>query len=162
MFLDKPYYMNRRDNPNSSVKSKDKVYAVNVEYDYIRDILLQDADIWERFKSYYYLKRFHNCSFTLTRISDQFKREYVDRISAEFNRADALGELDFSAFNGAEKERLMFLMRDPENFCQSVMDNRTQYENILKSKTYRIGRMVTYIPRKIRDFLKKILHSGKR
>jgi len=162
MFLDKPYYMNRRDNPNSSVKSKDKVYAVNVEYDYIRDILLQDADIWERFKSYYYLKRFHNCMFTLTRISSQFKQEYVGRISAEFNRADALGELDFSAFTGAEKERLLFLMRDPKNFCLSVMENRSQYENILNSKTYRIGRMVTYIPRKIRDLLKKILRSGKR
>ena len=27
MFLDRPYYMNRRDNPNSSVKNKEKVYT---------------------------------------------------------------------------------------------------------------------------------------
>ncbi|MFR5082445.1 MAG: hypothetical protein ACLTEE_07480 [Anaerobutyricum hallii] len=29
----KPYYMNRRDNPNSSVHNKEKVYCMNVEYD---------------------------------------------------------------------------------------------------------------------------------
>ena len=35
MFLDRPYYMNRRDNPNSSVNSREKVYCMNIEYDFI-------------------------------------------------------------------------------------------------------------------------------
>ena len=32
-FMDTPFYMNRRDNPNSSVKNKEKVYAIKNEYD---------------------------------------------------------------------------------------------------------------------------------
>ena len=42
MIVNKPYYHNRRDNPNSSVKSREKVYCMNIEYDYIRDLLMKD------------------------------------------------------------------------------------------------------------------------
>ena len=45
MIVDKPYYMNRRDNPNSSVNNREKVYCCNVEYDYIREILMKDPDL---------------------------------------------------------------------------------------------------------------------
>ncbi len=118
MFLDKPFYMNRRDNPNSSVKSKDKVYAANVEYDHIRDILLQDPVLWERFRSVYYLKRFGNCCFTMERISDEFKMEYARRSAADFRRAKARGELDMTAFPAGTALSLQFLLQDPEEFCR--------------------------------------------
>ena len=36
--------MNRRDNPNSSVNNKNKVYCMNVEYDFVRDILMQKGN----------------------------------------------------------------------------------------------------------------------
>ena len=83
MFLDRPYYMNRRDNPNSSVKNKEKVYCMNIEYDFIRDIFMQQGneELWNRFKYYYNYKRYFSYLFTLGRISREFKRGYVDRIS---------------------------------------------------------------------------------
>lgn len=37
-FVDKPYYMNRRDNPNSSVKNPKKVYCANIDYQYIKNV----------------------------------------------------------------------------------------------------------------------------
>lgn len=74
MIVDKPYYMNRRDNPNSSVNNREKVYCCNVEYDYIREILMKDPEIWSRFKYMYSLKKFHTYNFTLQRIGEQFKR----------------------------------------------------------------------------------------
>lgn len=156
MFLDKPYYMNRRNNPNSSVKSVDKVYAANVEYDWIRKNLLQDPEIWDRFCSFYYLKRFHNIDFTLSRISPQFKREYIERSSAEFARAKDLGELDYSAFYDNEKERLKFLIGDAEGFYYMQIDQQYKklYEDISKSISFRIGRLITYIPRKFRDLFR--------
>ena len=91
MIVDKPYYMNRRDNPNSSVNNREKVYCCNVEYDYIREILMKDPEIWSRFKYMYSLKKFHTYNFTLQRIGEQFKREYVQRISQEFKRAKENG-----------------------------------------------------------------------
>ncbi|MBZ7965092.1 glycosyltransferase family 2 protein, partial [Campylobacter sp. 2457A] len=36
-FINEAFYILRRDNPNSSVYSKDKVYAICEEYDFIRD-----------------------------------------------------------------------------------------------------------------------------
>ena len=60
MILDKPYYMNRRDNPNSSVNSPEKVYCMNEEYKYIKGILSKDPELWDRFKYHYTLKKFQN------------------------------------------------------------------------------------------------------
>lgn len=118
MFMDKPYYRNRRDNPNSSVKSKEKVYCMNVEYDHIRDIFMQEGneELWERFKGYYNLKRFSNYMFTINRISKEFTKEYVNRISKEFKRAKELDELDMSLFSAKQAKKLHLLMNKPSSF----------------------------------------------
>ena len=70
MIVNKPYYRNRRDNPNSSVKSKAKVYCMNVEYDHIRDLLMQDREVWERFQYMYWWIKYRNYWFTYNRIDD--------------------------------------------------------------------------------------------
>jgi len=60
--------MLRRDNPNSSVKSKDKVSAMSVEYDFIGDFLHRTG-VMEKYQHIY---QYHRCMayhFTLNRIS---------------------------------------------------------------------------------------------
>ena len=104
MFLDRPYYMNRRDNPNSSVKNKEKVYCMNIEYDFIRDI---------RFKYYFNYKRYFSYLFTLGRISKEFKRGYVERISREFKRARSQDELDFKVFTPNTRKKISLLIQKP-------------------------------------------------
>lgn len=118
MFLNKPYYMNRRDNPNSSVKNREKVYCMNVEYDFIRNIFMQkgNEERWERFKGYYHYKKFFNYEFTLRRIGKEFKREYVERMSREFVRAKNLDELDWDLFTPRSRKRLETLMDNPESY----------------------------------------------
>jgi regulator of replication initiation timing len=119
MILDVPYYMNRRDNPNSSVRSKEKVYCVNVEYDYIRNILQRDPEIWERFKGMYWFKKYHNYVGTIKRISQEYKREYVQRFSAEFKRGMEMNELDDTIFTANEWTAIQFLIKDPEGYYLS-------------------------------------------
>ncbi len=46
----------------------------------------------------------------------------------------------------AEVQKLQEQMRDVEE----------KYNHILKSKSFRFGRLITYVPRKLRDFMKKI------
>lgn len=173
MFLDKPYYCNRRDNPNSSVNSKEKVYCMNIEYDHIRDIFMQkeNRELWEIMKGYYNLKRLHNYMFTIGRISDEFKKEYVDRISAEFKRSEELGELDFSLFSPLEREKLALLIKQPsEYYSKYVMASKEMQkltkENIkLKKKlkdietstTFKVGKVIMFIPIKIKKLIKKML-----
>lgn len=116
MIIDKPYYMNRRDNPNSSVKNPQKVYCMNVEYDHIRDILMENEELWDRFKYIYSVKKLHNYMATLNRISEEFKVEYVQRISEEFKRAQIKGELRESDFTVKEWEKITLLINSPTGF----------------------------------------------
>lgn len=102
MIVNKPYYRNRRDNPNSSVKSKAKVYCMNVEYDHIQDLLKRDREVWDRFKYMYWWKKYHNYWFTHDRIDDSYKEEYMERMRAEFKRAQQLDELDERLFTPGE------------------------------------------------------------
>ena len=169
MFLDKPYYMNRRDNPNSSVNNKQKVYCMNVEYDFIRDIFMQEGNekLWERYKAYYNYKRYYSYVFTIGRISDEFKKEYVERISKEFKRAFDLEEIDMSVFTPLAQERLSLLVKDPNGYYQkyalfegtSSTDRIKQLERELsevrKSTTFKVGKALLTVPRSIKRKLTK-------
>ena len=169
MFLDRPYYMNRRDNPNSSVNNKEKVYCMNVEYDFIRDIFMQkgNEELWERYKAYYNYKRYFSYTFTIGRISDEFKREYVERISREFKRAQDLEELDMSVFTPRTRERLSLLIKDPNGYYQkyalfegnSATDQIKKLErelsDVKKSTTFKIGKAMLFVPRSIKKKIVK-------
>ncbi len=174
MIIDKPYYMNRRDNPNSSVRNMQKIYCINVEYDHIRDILMQCPETWERFKTYYTLKRFHNSVATLRRISNEFKRDYVERFSKEMKRAKALGEMDEELFTAAERDNLHLLINQPAVYCKlkampmnngpSVMNSnfkqvKAELDKIKRSKSYRIGKAIMYVPVRLKRLAKKIYRA---
>ena len=140
--------MNRRDNPNSSVNNREKVYCCNVEYDYIREILMKDPEIWSRFKYMYSLKKFHTYNFTLQRIGEQFKREYVQRIS--------------QAFYPVEWYDMMLLLQDPDAYYFKMCLKNKQIRSLEKkvaslenSTTMKVGRAIMFIPLKIKKLFKK-------
>lgn len=176
MIIDKPYYMNRRDNPNSSVHNKEKVYCMNVEYDHIRDILMEHPELWERFKGMYWYKKYNNYIGTIRRIGEEYKKEYVERFSAEFKRGLAKGEIDKSVFTDIAWGKIQLITSDPEAFyltkvLPSVRERKLKAQirklerknkklvndvkRITNSKSYRIGRILTYIPRKIKQILRR-------
>ena len=169
MFIDKPYYMNRRDNPNSSVNNKQKVYCMNVEYDFIRDIFMQKGNekLWEKFKYYYNYKRYFNYAFTNGRISDELKREYVERISKEMKRAVELDEVDVNLFTPRTQERFGLLIKDPEGYYQKyalfegtsevakVRKLERELSEVRKSTTFKVGKALMVLPRSIKRSLKK-------
>ena len=158
MFIDRPYYRNRRDNPNSSVNSRGKVYCMNKEYDYIRTLLKKNEDrtVWDRFKGYYNMKRFSNYMLTLSRIAPEFHMEYIKRISREFKTADERGELDLMLFGIYTRKRLQTLMRSPEEYYQKYAKYDTakreldpaaqRLKEIENSTTYRVGKTVMKVP----------------
>ena len=161
MIINKPYYMNRRDNPNSSVHNPDKVYCMNKEYDFIREILMQDKKIWNRFKYIYWVKKLSNYLATVKRIGEEYKREYIRAISKEFCRAEELGELKKDVFTEEQWKKLQFLMRDPEGFSYKVISSGTtafettyEVDRIKNSTSYKLGRLLTKGPRKIKQKLK--------
>lgn len=123
MFVDRPYYMNRRDNPNSSVKDKKKVYCMNVEYDFIREIFARPGNesLWERFRPYYYYKKYYSYLFTLGRISKEVKKEYLQRMSREFKRAFDLGEIDLSVFAPNAQKKIECMVKRPDMYYKKYV-----------------------------------------
>lgn len=126
MIVNRPYYRNRRDNPNSSVKDTGKVYCMNVEYDYIEDLLRKDTDVWERFKAMFWLKRFGNYTFTLSRIDSSFIPEYCERIREDFLRARDAGELDQAVFSEKQWNDLQAIFANPQAFAKRYIARRNK------------------------------------
>ena len=175
MIVDKPYYRNRRDNPDSSVNSREKVYCINIEYDYIRGLLIKMPDIWERFKYMYWFKKYHNYMGTLWRIGEEYQREYVVRFSEELRRGMALGEVKREVFSDLAWSHIQGMAEDPERYyiCRVYaksaderlferineleLKNQKLKDEIAKvrsSKSFRLGRLLLYLPGKLKKMIR--------
>ena len=120
VFLDSIFYMNRRDNPNSSVYDSNKVYCVSEEYKYIDRFLKGNLSLRKEIIGYYWLKKLHNYLFTLNRIAYMFKQEFAEHMQQEFTRGNEAKEIDFNLFSAWEREHVLLLMRDPRAFLQKL------------------------------------------
>lgn len=157
MIVNRPYYRNRRDNPNSSVNNKEKVYCVNVEYDFIRDFLMKDQEVWEKFKYMYSWKKFHNYIFTINRIAEGFRYEYIQRMSVEFKRALQQGEFTKEIFTPLEWSKLTLIMEKPDVYFSVYAVNsgngqtelnkvKAELDCIKNSTTYKVGKLIMGVP----------------
>ena len=113
-FVNKPYYMNRRDNPNSSVKSRAKVYCMNEEYQFIYKFLDEHTELKQRFIYVYSMQRFRNYFWTYSRIDDKFKKEYLERMAEELREAQQRQELKQEYFTPLEWKKMLRIMKDPQ------------------------------------------------
>ena len=164
MIVNHPYYRNRRDNPNSSVKSKEKVYCINVEYDYIREFLMEDKEVWERYKAMYSWKKFNNYLFTVQRISEEYKLPYIERMSAEFRRGLEQQEYSMDVFTELEQKKLKLILKSPQKYYEEYVlptlkkegsekkkSSRSsaaerELEMIRNSTTYKVGKAIMFVP----------------
>lgn len=113
-FVNRPYYMNRRDNPNSSVKSREKVYCMNEEYQFIYQFLDEHADLKKRFIYVYSMQRFRNYFWTYSRIDKKFKKEYLKRMAEELRKAWEKQELNREYFTLFEWKKMIRIMENPQ------------------------------------------------
>lgn len=114
MFTHEAVYMLRRDNPNSSVMSKGKVFAMCDEYDYIHDWLIEHD--CQRFLPIVALRRFGNYKFTAERIGDWHRTAFFERWAQDFNRLSEAGELDSSYFAPRTWSTLQCIMREGSDY----------------------------------------------
>ena len=154
-FVNKPFYMNRRDNPNSSVKNKEKVYCMKEEYDHIRRLLEADSYLKTKFLKIYQYKRFFNYKFNWERIHHKYKKEWLMHFSSEYKIAFDKGEVDESLFEPVLLEELKFITYNPKkyykNYCFktffqeyifSLRNNKYKTHKIIKilGMTFKIKR----------------------
>lgn len=171
-FINKAFYMLRRDNPNSSVKSRNKVYAMSTEYDLIGEFL---SEVPERMEKYKYVYQHHRCiayHFTLKRIARKFVYEFLHKFSSDFKEPMSQGLLRKENFNPLIWKYTNIIVNDPDYFyCwkyynpryeneephdltiryyKTLSDNyRREISHIKNSIIYRMGTLITYIPKQI-------------
>ena len=160
-FLNEPFYMNRRDNPNSSIYSKEKVYCMSEEYAFIYSLMEKESSIKSSFMDVYSVKKFQNYLFTYNRVALEFKLPFIRHFAGEFITALEGGELDSSLFTVEERKTLQHIMDDPDRYyMERIAGEVSKAERksgagdagsmLEASRIYKAGLIVTYLPRKIK------------
>ena len=135
VFLNKPLYMNRRDNPQSSVHSPEKVYAACKEYDYIRQWV---KGLPGKHKGHEYLcseGRLRNYLFTISRISDEYKEEFYIRFRDDYLELLKQGEIAEMLLPSAWKVRINRIVSDPKAACRLETEERNRFLRIIGGYT---------------------------
>ena len=119
-FVDKPYYMNRRDNPNSSMFSRGKMNCVTEEYRFIWNWMQQDPELVKKFSKIYYTKKLDNFITTYRRLAPEFQEEYIRHTCDEFKGPIEQGLFD-NEFSGENNWRwINEIVADPEKFHKRI------------------------------------------
>ena len=129
MFVNKPYYMNRRDNPNSSVKSGDKVFCMRDEHEFIRNFLEEKPILKEKYIHVYWHRKFHNYMFTYNRVASEFKKLFILHFCEEFTKALKENELRKDLFTDSDWDIINQIINDPIGFSsrrESIKETRLQ------------------------------------
>lgn len=115
-YMNRPLYRYRRDNPNSSMNNKAKVYCMDDEYKYIRAFLSEHPDLEKTLLCPWRALLFRQQLFTYQRIANEFKHEYILHMSKDLKQAQANQELDMSLFTDVQKRDMESIINDPIGF----------------------------------------------
>lgn len=121
-YLNQPFYMNRRDNVNSSVYQKNKVKMANNEYDFIFKFLDRNTELKEKYLRYYYVKKFDNYYYCYRQIEINERKEYIQKFSKEFKNALIEGMIDENLFSPSRYKMLCKIVEKPLEFYEETKD----------------------------------------
>ncbi|MDE6123898.1 MAG: glycosyltransferase, partial [Eubacterium sp.] len=119
-YLSKPFYMNRRDNPNSSVYQKEKVFMATGEYAYIYEFLDKNPQLKQKFQKYYYSKKFDNYFYCYRQVAPEYRREFLAKFSDEFKNDLSKNEIDKTVFGESKTNLLLEIVEHPDVFYENT------------------------------------------
>lgn len=158
VFTERPFYHYRRDNENSSVLSSGKVFAIVHEFQSIDRFLDQNESIKRKVMPIYGLLRYRAYQWNYRRIDWLYRFAFMLKMSEEFKKLDGNGEICNAWFTSEEWKRLRKIIEDPESLFEEDSENyplkkkadslEQMINDLKQSNSYRIGRCITYLPRK--------------
>jgi glycosyltransferase involved in cell wall biosynthesis len=151
-FLNKPFYMYRYDNPDSSMKNLYKVFCICDEYDFIKDFLNRNPILKSRFIYIHSLRKFKSYLYNYTRTSNELKKRFLNRFSEEFKQAIKKGEIDQNYFSLNEWKTLCEIIHSPYEYYLKTKDNIRKDHYTLSWKN--IIRYILSLPEKSLNFFR--------
>ena len=117
-FIDIPSYYYRFDNPYSSVHDKGKVYVIAEEFNLIQQYLEDNKITNKNAIDLFYWKKYNSYLFTITRVDDQYKKEFARYFRDEYAKLLNEGILDKNYYSKNEWKVLQEIISDPEQYVE--------------------------------------------
>lgn len=118
LFLDKPYYYLRRDNENSSVYSKEKVFAMCNEHDFMRGCVIKREIDLELLLPFLWKRRYSAYNWEMVRIAYKHREAFLERFSEDFRKAIELKEIDSSTFDEKTWNTILEIVDNPKKYYE--------------------------------------------
>lgn len=137
-FVDEAFLHYRQDNPNSSVKSDGKVYAVKDEYDEVEKYL-KEKGLMEEYGHTLTAMRFSAYIWNMKRLTSKAARKFGKTVKEDYERIKKEGFLDNSKMDGVGKHNAKDLAIKHPNLYIAVRPLHECRNNLRKfaSKTVR-------------------------
>ncbi|EKH0757011.1 glycosyltransferase family 2 protein, partial [Campylobacter jejuni] len=133
-FCQEGFYFYRQDNENASVKSKDKIYCVCDEFEFLDKFFDKNLELKSRLQDVFYYFKFKIYSWNLKRIDDKYKLEFLYKFSQDFSLI--YDKLDKTVFKASEISEISCIIQDPSKYYKKY--NSVFYS--IKKKIFRIKR----------------------
>lgn len=147
-FLNIPYYMNRRDNPNSSVYDKSKIFTIPDEFCWIETLILNNQK-YENL-GLFYARKFSAYMAGYNRVIDKYKKIYIKRFRDDFIKTIDSPYFDTNFFKGAKMDKLNLLIHNPNKFYRKTTGKNSLLQNIFSVKNSKYHKIITMFGVKIK------------
>lgn len=137
-FVDQPFYMLRRDNPNSSINSKEKVYCIRDEYEFILDYINSRPDLYKNVIELYWWARFGAYRFSYRRIGEQYKLEFLLHFRETILYAINRGEVNKTLFSKIFWNQICKILDDPSRYNEQYIYRQLQNDDGKKNLIKRL------------------------
>ncbi len=126
MWIDRPFYYYRQDNPEASVRSTEKMMAMIKEYEYIETLLRQRGD--EKFLPYCCTYRLIRARGTFYRIADDYKRAFCSQLISDYKNYKAYIKDNVTIDNWFRE-----IVKNPDEVCSQIIDKKNEIRRKLET-----------------------------
>jgi len=156
-FANQAFYNYRIDNPNSSVHSPGKVYAVCNEYDFVDKILDEMGQNGEMFYKWSVFFRIRDCMNNIARVSEENKLLLTMKTKEDFLTACDKERADLKLFSDYYKDFIFRIVVNPKQVLKDLKDEENKIlapirgcENIIIYGAGKIGQQLQQILRRVK------------
>ena len=135
VFIHESYYRYRKDNPNSSINNREKVFCMCDEYDFAKERVSRYPEIWKDVYYAYLSKRYGGCVWTLRKLVPELRQKLCGRMYDDFSSSvKDLDDVDkIWGKRHPNNRQLRMLLTDKDQYLKNMEDLLFQYnKNIEK------------------------------
>lgn len=136
LYIPRPCYAYRYDNPTSSIHDTKKVYTMTEEYRFIRGFLASHPEIEQKIMPVYGSRLFKVYNETYQRIDPEIRPEYLTFFRGEMlNQLNAYGFAE-EVLNITDKLLLPLLLESEEKYRNQLLSKEEQTEALKKAHPF--------------------------